>query len=70
MEEGRITIREASARYGLSRDTLYRWNKEGRLPFYKELGLRETLVRIDELEAALQSRPGRGRPRKEKAARD
>ena len=62
-----MTVGEALKRYGLSRDTLYRWNREGRLAFYKEIGVKQTLVRENELEIAIRDWPARGRPRRKAA---
>jgi excisionase family DNA binding protein len=62
VESRRIGLAMATAAYGISLTTLYRWNREGRLPFYKDIGVKRTLVRVDELEAALTVRFPRRRP--------
>jgi excisionase family DNA binding protein len=62
MESRCIGLTVAASKYRISRTTLYRWNREGRLPFYKDIGVKQMWVRADELEAALTHRHPRGRP--------
>jgi hypothetical protein len=62
VESRHIGLAMATSKYSISLTTLYRWNREGRLPFYNDVGVKRTLVRVDELEAALKVRYPRGRP--------
>lgn len=52
-----LSDRELAARYGVSRNTIWRWSREGRLPEPYRLGEAVTRWRLNEVlatEAALQ----------------
>lgn len=51
-----ITLHEACHRLSVSRATLYRWSRQGRLRLYR-VGPRATRVREEELEALESARP-------------
>jgi hypothetical protein len=57
--EGRMPISDVVKRYGISQRTLHDWNRGGRLPRYRVPGMKATLVRVDEVKAALISRTRR-----------
>lgn len=48
--EGYLTANQAAERAGVVRDTIFRWFREERLRRYKVGGIRDTLVKIEELE--------------------
>jgi excisionase family DNA binding protein len=52
-----LTVAEACAYLKVTRATLYRWAREGRLTLYR-LGHRSTRLRQSEVEALLHSEPG------------
>ena len=54
--EGYLTATQAAERAGVLRDSVFRWIREGRLRRYKVPGIRDTLVKADELERYLAPR--------------
>ena len=62
-----ITVTEASARFGLHRDTIWRWHREGLLPLTKRVGIRATLVKAEDVERVKGAHRPAGRPRHEQA---
>lgn len=60
VENGWATIEQAAKALGVSKSTLYRWHKDGRIRFYK-FGPRTVRVRVSELEQLARAREGEGR---------
>lgn len=56
-----LTVKEAAERLKVSRVTLYRWAREGRLAIYK-FGPKTARVRWEDVEALAQKAPGGARP--------
>lgn len=59
----RLTIDEAARRGNVSKTTLWRLARDGRLPLYGRAGTRRRYVEVSDLERALDFVPVRGRPR-------
>lgn len=56
---GMITLQEACRRLSVSRATLYRWSRQGRLRLY-QVGPRSTRVREEDLQELESARPLHG----------
>jgi excisionase family DNA binding protein len=48
--DGYLTAAKAAEKAGVTRDTIFRWIREKRLRRYRLAGIRDTLVKVDELE--------------------
>lgn len=55
-QENHITVAEAVKRAGVSRETIYRWLREGRLTRYKRAANR-TVIDPNELDEILRPKP-------------
>jgi excisionase family DNA binding protein len=56
--EGFISVQQAAEQTGLRRETFFRWIKDGRLKRYRVGGIRDTLLKREELERELGPREG------------
>ncbi len=55
--EGYLTLDQAVAETGVSRETLFRWIKDKKIGSYKQGGIRNTLLKRAELEPHLGPQP-------------
>jgi excisionase family DNA binding protein len=60
MKEEWLTIRQATQRTGVHRDTIHRWIRAGLIRARKEVGIVQTLVHADDLAAIMANPPRRG----------